>query len=272
MVAGFALSLMVAVFGGAMQTPEAEDPTRCEQVSATTFVLEGPVNEAMAECVRANLASTTTELVVDSGGGDLRHALDIAERLEPLTLTVRVRERCYSSCANYFLPLAQRLIVEPGAAVILHGGADPKFLHEGMVERRAQRVREIMREANVDRAEAEARYEIAVEGVRVLMARQQAFAARHNVGLGWFLYREAGDRDVGRWLTGRRGPKPHLFGWSYLLVEEPMLRSCLPDVEIEPFQQRLEAEFIDNRERYGRFRRAGGLRSMTLECAEPTES
>ena len=270
MIAGFALGLIAAVLTGAAQTPEGEDPVRCEQVSPATFVLEGPVNAAMTDCVRARLAPTTTELIVDSGGGDIKQALDIAELLEPLTLTltVRVRERCYSSCANYFLPLARRLIVEPGAAIVLHGGADPQFL-ESEMGRRERRIREIMREAEVDRAEAEARYEAAVDGVRALIDRQQAFASRHNVGMGWFLYREAGDRDVGRWLTGERGPKPHPFGWRYMLVEEPMIRSCLPDVEIEPFQQRLEAEFIDDRERYARFRRAEGLRSLTLECAEP---
>lgn len=268
MIAGFALSLIVAVLAGAQDGPEV-DPTRCDQVSATTFVLEGPVNEAMAECVRSNLATSTTELVVDSGGGDIKQALDIAELLEPLTLTVRVRERCYSSCANYFLPLARRLIIEPGAAIVLHGGADPQFLQGQMLERRERRIRDIMSDAGVDRAEAETRYEANLEGLRTLIARQRAFAARQNVGIGWFLYREEGDRDVGRWLTGERGSKPHLFGWRYLLVEEPMLRSCLRDVEVEPFQQRLEAEFIDNRERWARFRRAEGLRSLTLECAEP---
>ena len=267
MIAGVALSLAVAAFGGA-QDAVAEDPTRCEQASATTFVLEGPVNQAMTDCVRARLAPTTTELVVNSGGGDIRQALDIAELLEPLRLTVRVRERCYSSCANYFLPLAQRLIVEPGAAIVLHGGADPQFLRNEM-EARERRVREIMREARVDRAEAETRYAAIVDGIRALIERQRAFAARHNVGLGWFLYREEGDRDVGRWLSGERGPKPHLFGWRLMLVEEPMIRSCLPDVEIEPFQRRLEAEFIENRERWARFQRAEGLRSLTLQCATP---
>lgn len=269
MIPSLALGLILAVSGGLQNAPREEDPTRCEQIDAATFLLEGPVNETMADCVRARLAPTTTELVVDSGGGDIKQALDIAELLEPLTLTVRVRKRCYSSCANYFLPLAERLIVEPGATIVLHGGVDPQLVQDEMLERRDRRVREIMRESRVSRTEAEARYEESVERVRALIDRQKAFAARHNIGLGWFLYREEGDRDVGRWLTGRRGPKPHPFGWALLLVEEPMLRSCLPDVEFEPFQQRLEAEFIDNRDRYPRFRRAGGLRSMTLECAEP---
>lgn len=266
MAAATALSLTVALLA---QTPPEGETARCEQVDAATFLLQGPVDAAMADCVRAALAPTTTVLVVDSGGGDLRHALDIAELLEPLSLTVRVRERCYSSCANYFLPLAERLIVEPGAAIVLHGGADPKFLHEEMTERREPRIREIMREAGVDRPEAERRFEAGVDGIRTLIRRQADFTARRNVGPGWFLYREPGDRDVGRWLAGERGSKPHPFGWRYLLVEEPMIRSCLPDVEIEPFQARLEAEFIDDRERWARFRRAEGLRSATLECAEP---
>lgn len=268
MVVGTALILAAALLGGA-QTPPQDEVARCEQVDPATFMLQGPVDEAMADCVRAALAPTTTVLVVDSGGGDLKQALDIAELLEPLSLTVRVRERCYSSCANYFLPLAERLIVEPGAAIVVHGGADPKFLHEEANERREQRIRAIMRDAGVGRTEAEARFEASVEGVRTLIRRQAAFAARHNVGPGWFLYREPGDRDVGRWLTGERGSRPHPFGWRLMLVEEPMLRSCLPDVEVEPFQQRLEAEFIDDRERWSRFRRAEGLRSLTLECAEP---
>jgi hypothetical protein len=272
MIAGLALSLIVAAFGGGQDAAAEEDPTRCEQIDAATFVLEGPVNAAMTECVRVNLAPTTTVLVVNSGGGDIRQALDIAELLEPLTLTVRVQERCYSSCANYFLPLAERLIVEPGAAIVLHGGVDPQFLEGEMVERRERGIREIMREAAVERAEAEARYEAGIEGVRTLIERQRAFAERHNVGMGWFLYREAGDRDVGRWLTGERGAKPHLFGWRLMLVEEPMLRSCLPDVGVEPFQRRLEADFINDRDRWGRFRRAEGLRSLTLTCAEPAAS
>ncbi|MBF0664976.1 MAG: hypothetical protein IR159_05450 [Brevundimonas sp.] len=267
MITAIALGLALTL-GAAQDAMEDPDPTRCEQASAATFVLEGPVNAAMADCVREQLAPTTTELVVDSGGGDIRYALDIAELLEPLTLTVRVRDRCYSSCANYFLPLAKRLIVQPGAVIVVHGGADPQFL-QAEVGRRGQRIHEIMRETGVDRAEAETRHEAAVAGVRTLLERQEAFAVRHQVGKGWFLYREENDSDVGRWLSGERGPKPHPFGWRLMLVEEPMIRSCLPDVEIEPFQQRLEAEFIDNRDRYGRFRRAEGLRSLTLECADP---
>lgn len=268
MISGLGLALAVAVFWGGQEAAPA-DATACAQVSATTFVLEGPVNEAMTACVRDTLAPTTTDLIVDSGGGEVGAALDIVERLEPLSLTVHVRDRCYSSCANYFLPIADRLIVEPGAVIVLHGGADPQFLHN-WTEGRRKRVRED-REQHPDlgSAEIQARADAADAKVHRLVERQRAFAERHGVGLGWFLYRDVDDEDVGPWLSGERGPKPHPFGWRLMLAEEPMVRSCLPRVEVEPFQQSLEAEFIDDRARYGRFRRAEGLRSLTLRCAAP---
>lgn len=49
-----------------------------------------------------------------------------------------------------------------------------------------------------------------------------------------------------------------------------MVRSCLPRVEVEPFQQRLEAGLTNNRAAYARFRRDWGMRSLNLRCATPT--
>lgn len=248
-----------------LSTP-AEADAPCRQETVTTFVLEGPVNDEMAECAETTLADSTTELIVDSGGGDLGAAFEIAERLEPLALTIRVRNRCYSSCANYFLPMADRLIVEPGATIVLHGGADPLLLEDEFTDDRERRLREIRRDNPAfTRAEVEARYQQALQNVRSLIERQRAFADRHNVGPGWFLYRER-PGDFGSYLTGEAGDRPQLFRWQYLLAEEPMIRSCLPGVEIEPFQQQLEQHFIDNEDRYRRFSRAGGRRSLHLRC------
>lgn len=265
---------LIALAAAAMPTRPEAAPTAatppCRQESPSTFVIEGPIDAAMAACVDERFSDASTELVVNSGGGDIRYALDMAERLERAKgLTVRVRVSCYSSCANYLLPLADRLVVEPGATIVLHGGVDPLFLQSDVADRREARVRELAKSGRLDRAEAEARYERMLAELRTLMERQRAFAVRHNVGLGWFLYREAGDTGVGRFLEGERGPRPHPFGWRYLLAEEPMVRSCLPEVEVVPFQAQLERDFIGNRARYGRFRRAEGLRSLHLRCAEP---
>ncbi len=267
------LALAVAsamIWGGQAMAEKPKASPPCTQVNATTFLLEGDINDATTACVREKLAPTTTDLIVDSNGGQVSAALDIAELLEPLSLTVHVRGGCYSSCANFFLPIADRLIVEPGATIVVHGGIDPQFLHRWNEERQ-ERIKE-HREQHPDLgpADIKAWADAADAKVHQEMERQLEFAKRNGVGLGWFLYREEDDDDVGPWLSGRHGPTSSLFGgWRLLLVEEPMVRSCLPRVKVEPFQQELEKEFINNQGRYARFRDAKGMRSLNLRCATP---
>ncbi|TCZ78989.1 hypothetical protein [Lysobacter sp. N42] len=261
----------VLAFGAAAAPVGAQDataaPPRCQQVSATVFMLDGPTDAAMRDCVVATLAPTTNELVVRSGGGNVEVALDIAERLQRPGLVVRVREKCYSSCANYFLPLAATLVVEPGATIVLHGGVDPQFIAEEHVGKRDQHLRHRRRlRPDLPPEQLAADFERSVEAFTALAQRQREFALRHGVGLGWFLYREPGDRDFGRHVAGRAGPRPSVFGWRYLLVEEPMLRSCLPRVRVQAFQAELESGFIRDRERYRRFEREKGRRSLDLQC------
>lgn len=180
----------------------------CAQINATTFLLKGDVNDAMTACVRDKLSASTTDLIVDSNGGQAAAALDIADLLEPLHLTVHVRRGCYSACAIYFLPIADRLIVEPGAAIIRHGGMDPKFLHEWNEGRQDRMEKDRKQHPDLSPAEITARADAADAKVQRTIQRQREFAERHGVGLGWFLYRDAGDSDVGRWLSGKHGPKP----------------------------------------------------------------
>lgn len=263
--------IVLAVLLGAGAAPaanaqEAEAPP-CRQLSPTVFMLDGPTESAMRDCVRETLGDSTTELVVRSGGGNIEVALDIADLLARPGLTVRVREKCYSSCANYFLPLATTLVIEPGATIVQHGGVDPSFIANERGTRRAARIRD--RRAlrpDLSLAELQVDFDRAIEKYTELAERQRRFAARHGVGPGWFLYREPGDGDFGRHLEGKAGPKPSLFGWEYLLVEEPMLRSCLPRVQVEPFQPMLEASFIGDRTRFARFVDAKGRRSLELRC------
>lgn len=245
-----------------------ETPPPCAQLSAEQFQIVGPIDEAMAQCVSDTLSDQTTEVILDSGGGDIAIAMDIAEQLAPLSATMRVRHRCYSACANYLIPVARRLIVEPGATIVLHGGADPLLLQEQFVGARSRRLREISSsDRTLSSAEVEARFDSSVERIRAQIERQRDFAELHRVGLGWFIYRETRD-EFGPYLRGEAGPSPHPFGWRLLLAEERLIRSCMPHVEVQPFQAQLEAEFLDNHARYSRFRRAEGRRSHTLECID----
>jgi len=101
------------------------DELRCEQRSDRVFAISGKIDDAMAACVRAKFQPTTRELILNSEGGNVSAALDIAEILEGKRLHMVVEGQCNSSCANYVLPLAGRITIRPGAVALLHGSIDP---------------------------------------------------------------------------------------------------------------------------------------------------
>ncbi len=220
--------------------PRAEAGT-CRQQSPEVFVLTGEIDQALADCITRRFQPTTREVILDSRGGSVGPALDIAERFEGRRLTMRVRNECNSSCANYFLPLAGRLIVEPDAVIGLHGSADPMLLAlsraNGATEDEMQRLTR-------------------------LAGRQMAFARRNNIHPGWLMYRAAGatatDGLDGAW--GGQTSTARMF-----IVEERMARSCLPGVEIEPYQDALDHGPL-RPDRAERLHRRGIARSATVVC------
>ncbi len=71
-------------------------------------------------------------IVLQSGGGDVDAALDMADRVLEKQATVVVYNVCFSSCANYLFPAGVRKIVLPHSFVGWHGGPsdpsnDPKY-------------------------------------------------------------------------------------------------------------------------------------------------
>lgn len=245
----FALGCL-AVAGGCAQTSSGGgiplQTPRCHQESAETFVLTGTTDAELAACVAERFEPGTREIILNSMGGNVASALDIASHFEGRRLTMRVREKCNSSCANYFLPLAGRIVVEPGALIILHGSIDPWTA--GRVRARSHDA--FMRTqlaAGIGRPEAQALFETGTERLSALVARQAAFASRNGVPPGWLMYREQGSdgRDI-QGLSHDLRP-----GGRYLLVEEPMLRACLPGVEIEPYQADLRRHWLRSIRRLG---------------------
>lgn len=212
----------------------------CRQQSPEVFVITGEIDQALTDCVDRLFAPTTRELVLNSQGGSVEAALTIAEHFEGKGLTMRVRNECNSSCANFFLPLASRLIVERGAIIGLHGSIDPMLIA-----------------STRERGETVA----AVNASRTAQ-RQMAFARRNNIHPGWLLYRLAGattaDALDGAW--GGQTASSRMF-----IVEERMARSCLQNVEILPYQADLEATVL-RPERVARLHRRGIARSATVVC------
>lgn len=188
----------------------------CRQDSPTVFVIQGEINDAMAACVNAQFQLTTTELLLDSSGGSVEAAIAIAQHFEGHRLSMRVRKECSSSCANYFLPLAARLIVEPGALIVIHGGADPML---------------------VEKMRDEGEPELVVAALSQLAEQQLDFARRNAIHPGWLLYRQSGRATSnaldGAWEGSSASTRAYV-------VEEKMARSCLTGVEVMPFQDALD--------------------------------
>lgn len=206
------------------------DPV-CRQETADTVRIEGSIDQAMADCIAAVWQPTTRVLILNSPGGDVATALDIAVRFEGQGLEMRVDGECNSSCANYFLPLARRIVVEPGSVVMLHGSVDP-MLRDRMI--RDHRAFLLQRgEEGLSSEEAEALFQRGVERIDAMIARQSEWAERNGVPPGWLLYRYPGSNDV----AGIEG-EPDGDVRRGLLVEEAMMRSCLRNVEIAPYASR----------------------------------
>ena len=203
----------------------------CRQETPETFRIHGGIDPALADCVSVAWRPTTRILILDSPGGDVATALDMAERFEGQGLEMRVDGECNSSCANYFLPLARRIVIEPGSVVMLHGSVDP-MLRARMEEGRGEFVRR-RREEGASPEEAEVAFQEGLGRIDAMIARQADWATRNGVPSGWLLYRNPGSNDV----VGIEGD-PDGDVRQGLLVEEAMMRSCLPGVEIAPYAVR----------------------------------
>lgn len=240
MMHGTCLLLAVALTSALPSTAQADDE-RCRQDSSTVFVIQGEIDDAMAACVKARFQPTTTELLLDSRGGSVEAAIPIAQHFEGQRLSMRVRKECSSSCANYFLPLAGQLIVEPGALIVIHGGADPML---------------------VEKMRSEGEPELVVTALSQLVELQLDFARRNTIHPGWLLYRLAGratsDALDGVWEGSSASTRAYV-------VEEKMARSCLTGVEVLPFQDALDRGPLDP-SRAQRLHQQGVARSANVVC------
>lgn len=236
-LAGAALLALTGCAHPGPGTGQAADAAACRQETPDVFALEGEITAALATCVAATFQPSTREVILNSMGGDVASALDIAAHFEGRRLTMRVRNACNSSCANYFLPLARRIVVEPGGLIILHGSVDPWTVERAILSA----------QDGPDPGGPSMRDGAGFERLRALAARQADFAARNSIPPGWLLYREAGSdgRDIAGLSDDLRPRGRHL------LVEEALLRSCLTGADIQPYQDDLQRRWLRSYRRIG---------------------
>jgi len=60
-------------------------------------------------------------LIVNSGGGETRAAMEIGTWMNDHQVNIEVDEKCFSSCANYLFTAASHKTIRPGALVAWHG-------------------------------------------------------------------------------------------------------------------------------------------------------
>lgn len=87
------------------------------------LVLMGEITPAMATDLRKELANNPgiDTIVIDSQGGIVTAALDMADIVRTHQLRLVVDGRCFSACAHYLFPAALRKTVLPGSLVGIHG-------------------------------------------------------------------------------------------------------------------------------------------------------
>lgn len=254
-----------ATLGFASAVPaQTAVPQRCEQQTPTIFAITGPIDSALAECVEQRFQDTTTTLVLNSAGGSVASALDIAAKFEGRGLTMRVETQCNSSCANYWLPLARRVELEPGALIMLHGSLDPRLV-EGFVASRTQVIADHQAQGMTEAA-ATASFEEAAARLRVNASREAAFVARNDIPRGWMLYRVPGSNRIHD-VSGR------VFGYGRIgvIVEERFFRSCFPGIEVEPFQRDLDRRYLKSLRAIELLAR-GVSRTASMECVRAAEA
>ena len=85
------------------------------------LVLIGTIDARMAQAVKDYADRYPLRaVVVDSYGGNIDSAMDIAAILRAKKLDLIVDGRCLSACANYLFPAAARKTVLPGSVVGIH--------------------------------------------------------------------------------------------------------------------------------------------------------
>lgn len=215
----------------------------------TKLSLTGPTDERMLACVEDNISPRLKMITVNTNGGNVETAMKAADVFAPNDVTIVVKSNCNSSCGNYFLPVAKRIVVQENAKIMLHGSIDEGFV---------QRVATLRGERPVPKET----YGIAQQ--------QKDFVEKYDVDLGWLMYRTAAQYDSKSSSDYLRG-EAHVWGEenakirSYV-VEEHFIRGCLPNVQIDPFKNTMAQQVYENKKLQSRLAKQGIYPSGTMRC------
>lgn len=102
-----------------------ERDERCEMVRPAQMVCSG-ASDRLLKCLDyLEVDGALHALRITSAGGETGRTLLTAKRLIGKLDVLIVDKLCASSCANYLVPAASKLMVNPNSYVILHGSVNP---------------------------------------------------------------------------------------------------------------------------------------------------
>lgn len=219
----------------------------CQVTADGDLLLRGNTTEPMLTCVQKADLKTVKRVVADSNGGPVVVAVQIGELLAGLHTEMVVRGQCNSACANYFLPVARKITLEPGSLVMLHGSIDDALLSSSATSADADKVRE--------------QYD-----------KQMAFVDKHRIPRGWLLMRDAEEQKAKRGSKYTLGQLAQPFtegkvSVKGLLVEETFMRSCLPHIDIAPFNKTISQRIYTEEKLARALAKQGIFPSGTMTCA-----
>jgi len=240
------------------------DTGTCEQIDTVTLKLSGPIDDAMRDCALSRLTPDITTVTVTTNGGEVFAGRAIGYKIGEHRRHLIVDKTCLSSCGNYFVPAAARVTLLPRSVIGLHGTPDPHMLSNEDME---NHIASLVEEGNVAKDGLKRILKRKAETRAKQLAEEAKFAAHFNVPKGWRHYREAGDADDGWRKHFTAGSDADVTPDKFMIVEGPMIASCLPHVEIEDYQAKLQKTVFDNAEFWVSLEdKMGAYRSLGLTC------
>ena len=216
---------------------------KCERSNSTTVTMIGSVDEALLNCAKQNINDEVHTVIVSSFGGHTNIGRAIGRIIGSRPRTVIIEGKCLSSCGNYFIPAASKVVLKPGAFIGLHGTMDPYTIKKHGSN------------------EAEFKDEFADEA---------KFAAEFGIARGWRIYRDK--NYVGGVITkdmaGKLRSRTHKKNDNgFLLIESPFIQTCLPHVDVVGLNI---DELFENAEAMKLVNTFGGIGTGSLTCKPDT--